>query len=377
MASWPQFVRRAGAGLWLAALLCAMAPARGDTPPSQPVGRVEGNDISVESGTPAGQATARIAPSIYVSNGGVVVVHSGHARMTLFAGGKLDICGPAKFTVLLSGNSITLALNFGRLHVQLPPQTSLRIFTPTIVATPLDISGGARDVTVGLSLDDSLCVLPSSGALQLEHQFTGEKLIVPQAGEFFLSAGRLVPTAGAPGSCQCSAPSPRSLPPPEEIPQFARAVPPPVSPAAASPAAAPHAVYAPAPGMVVRMPLRVNDEHPLTSLPRRQVEDAPPDLPPVSVKFEPALLFMASAPPPPRGAMEEILLLVRAARISPDWEFNGHVDAPDFAAAMRRALGEGPSPQAEVGSSASQPPAEPKKKRGGFWAALKDIFAGS
>lgn len=372
-----QLLRRAGAGLWLAALLCATAPARADNPPSQPVGRVEGNDISVESGTPAGQATARIAPSIYVSNGSVVIVHSGHARMTLFAGGRLDICGPAKFTVLLSGSSITLALNFGRLHVQLPPQTSLRVFTPTIVATPLDISGGARDVTVGLSLDDSLCVLPSSGALQLEHQFTGEKLIVPQAGEFFLSAGHLVPTAGEPGSCQCSAPPPRALPPPAEIPQFARAVPAPAGPVAEPPVAAANSVPAPAPSVVLVTPPRANEEHPLAPPTRRPPGEAPPELPPLHARFEPALLFMASAPPPPRGAMEDILLLVRAARIAPDWEFTGHVDAPDFTTAMRRALGEEPSPQAGRRASGPQPPSMPKKKRGGFWAALKGLFAGS
>ena len=125
--------------------------------------------------------------------------------LTLFAGGEVDICGPAKFTVLLSGDAITLALNFGRVRVNLPANTDLRIFTPTIMGTPLGISGGPRDVSVGLSLDDSLCVLATSGAIQLEHQFTGEKLIVPQAGEFFLNAGRLLPVAGTPGSCQCNA----------------------------------------------------------------------------------------------------------------------------------------------------------------------------
>ena len=90
----------------------------------------------------------------------------------------------------MSGDAITLALNFGRVRAQLPESTALRIFTPTIIGTPLDIAGGARDVTVGLSLDDSLCVTATSGAIQLEHQFTGEKLIVPQAGEFFLNAGQ-------------------------------------------------------------------------------------------------------------------------------------------------------------------------------------------
>src|ERR1700728_3954276 len=132
------------------------------------VGHVEGTDISCESGTPETGQYSTVGTRLDVSDGTVVTVHSGEVLVTLFAGGQVDICGPAKLTVLLSGNAITLALNFGRVRVELPAKTDLRIFTPTLIGTPLDISGGARDVTVGLSLDDSLCVLASSGALQLQ-----------------------------------------------------------------------------------------------------------------------------------------------------------------------------------------------------------------
>ena len=128
---------------------------------------------------------------MFVVNGSVITVHSGQAHMTLAGGGEIDICGPAKFTLLQSGPAITLALNFGRMRVQLPAAAQLRIFTPTIVATPIDIGGAPRDFTVGLDLSDSLCVVATSGALRLEHQFTGEGLIVPQSGEFFLAAGKL------------------------------------------------------------------------------------------------------------------------------------------------------------------------------------------
>src|SRR5271154_5317096 len=168
-------------------LICPLV-ARAQDSPFGAIGRVEGRDISCENGTPATGVTSTVGQNIYVSNGTVVIVH----------------CGPAQFTVLLSGDAITLALDFGRVRLELPANTALRIFTPTIIGTPLDIAGGSRDVNVGLSLDDSLCVRATSGAIQLEHQFTGEKLIVPQAGEFFLNAGRLLPVAGTPGSCQCT-----------------------------------------------------------------------------------------------------------------------------------------------------------------------------
>ena len=130
------------------ALLCPLV-VRAQDAPQGAVGRVQGRDISVESGTAAGNTTSIAAASIYVMSGSIVTVHSGNGRMTLFGGGEVEICGPAKFTVLRSGDDITLALNFGRLRVQLPETSTLRIFTPTIIGTPLGISGAARDVTVG------------------------------------------------------------------------------------------------------------------------------------------------------------------------------------------------------------------------------------
>src|SRR5580700_6962009 len=199
--------------LALGLLLFCLAPVHAQDAPPGAIGRIEGKDISVEGGA-AGGGGATIAPSIFVSNGSVVTVHSGLARMVLVAGGETEICGPAKFTLLQSGGAITLALNFGRVHMLLPLATTLRIFTPTIVATPLDIRGTRRDVTVGLDLSDSLCVLATSGALRLEQQFTGEILDVPQLGEFFLAAGKLSPVAGTPGSCRCEELQARAVPEP-------------------------------------------------------------------------------------------------------------------------------------------------------------------
>ena len=208
----------------LAALLAA--PVRAQQPPPEAVGEVQGNDVTVDGGTAAMLGTSTNAPKMFVSNGSVLTVHSGTAVMTLFAGGEVDICGPAKITILRSSGAITLALNFGRMRVQLPPKTSLRVFTPTVIGTPLDIGGGARDTTVGLNLDDSMCVLATSGAIQLANQFTDQTLIVPQSGEFFLSAGQLQPVAGKPGSCQCTAVKPQPpASPPAQIPEFAQTTP--------------------------------------------------------------------------------------------------------------------------------------------------------
>src|SRR6202050_1063884 len=334
------------------------------------VGHVEGSDISCESGTPETGQYSTVGTRLDVSDGTVVTVHSGQALLTLVAGGQVDICGPAKLTVLLSGNAITLALNFGRVRVELPAKTDLRIFTPTLIGTPLDISGGARDVTVGLSLDDSLCVLASSGAIQLEHQFTGEKMIVPQAGEFFLNAGKLVAVAGTPGSCKCSAngPASPSIPP---SPQYANAVPPPAPGLAVPPAASESAVPAPAAVEVTPAPAekpveyaqlaQANEEHPVAPAPRNERPDAPPSSIPAFTAVLPALTYNAGGPAPPPASSSDMVLLVREARVSPDWEFSGHVEPPEFAKAMQHALGEGGpaakrSPAADAAMTENQNP---------------------
>ncbi len=331
------------------------------------IGRIEGTDISVQGPSTPGNDNETSTPSIMVGNGSVVTVHAGDARMILASGGEVDVCGPAKFTLLQSGGAITLAVDFGRMRVQLPASVTLRLFTPTIVATPIEISGGARDITVGLDLDDSLCVLAASGAIQLEHQFSGEKLIVPQAGEFFLNAGKLLPVAGKPGSCQCAAmqsrpPTPATLPP-----EYATTVQPLTAPAPqpAPPTAPVNATPAPTPNVEFSIPAHANETHPVAPEGKPAAPPAPPTTAPVYTVVAP-LSFSAGTPLPPSDPPIDTVLLVREARVQPTWEFKGHVDPPTFAAAMQHALGETDAPK--------QPPVQPQKKHRGFWGMLRRIF---
>jgi hypothetical protein len=361
----------------LAFALFWISPARTyaqDAPPGA-VGRVEGRDITIESGTAAGGGTATSAPGIYVVNGSVVTVHSAKAKMTLFAGGKVAICGPAKFTVLLSGDAITLALNFGRVRVDLPAKTALRVFTPTIIGTPLDISGGSRDVTIGLNLDDSLCVLATSGAIRLENQFSDEKLVVPQAGEFFLNAGKLLPVAGTPGSCQCLADEPAAPPAPARIPAFADAPPPSLPPSAVVAAAKPP-VEPPQPAVERNVEYSIlanaNEEHPIVQPVKNEAPVAPPASAPLYTVVLPPLVFLANSPPPPDPG-PDMVVLIREARVSPEWEFSGHVAAPEFAQAVQHALGQDTATNVQSALT-DQSADKPKKKKSGFWAALRKVF---
>jgi hypothetical protein len=401
------------------AVLCP-APVRAQQPPPEAVGEVQGNDVTVDGGTAAMLGTSTNAPKMFVSNGSVLTVHSGTAVMTLFAGGEVDICGPAKITILRSSGAITLALNFGRMRVQLPPKTSLRVFTPTVIGTPLDISGGSRDTTVGLNLDDSMCVLATSGAIQLANQFTDQTLIVPQSGEFFLNAGQLQPVAGKPGSCQCTAVKPQP-PAPAQIPEFAQTAPPPatsapapqvpadVAPLTAPPVTVPqfaqttpatpaprHATDAPpmAPPAIADQPLAavmpatrpdepapppieysvpasVSEAHPVVPQAREAPASAPSGPAPTYTAVLPTLVFSASSPEPPGDLTPDMTLLIRIARVEPEWAFTGTVAAPEFVSAMRQSLGV---------EGAKQPPAAdataPPEKKHGFWAGLKRLFGG-
>jgi hypothetical protein len=355
-------------GILLGLLLIGDGPARAQDMQASVVGRIEGTDVSVQGPSTPGNDNETSTPNILVGNGSVVTVHAGDARMILTRGGEVDICGPAKFTLLQSGAAITLALNFGRVHVRLPATVSLRLFTPTIVATPIVIDGGASDISVGLDLDDSLCVLAASGAIQLEHQFSGEKLIVPEAGEFFLNAGRLLPVAGKPGSCQCAAMQTRPRPANIVPQEYAAIVPPLAAPLPQPASASPPATVqppAPAPNAEFSIPAHANETPPTTVPSRTGGPLPPPTNIPVYAVVAP-LSFSAGMPLPPPDPPIDTILLVREAQVQPSWEFKGHVDAPDFAVAMQHALGETNAP--------NRPPAEPREKRRGFWGTLRRLF---
>jgi len=364
-----------------ALLLSALAsPARAQGTQLNPVAQIEGTDVSVEGPSATGSDNERGGSSILVGSGSVVVVHSGKARLVLLTGGGVDICGPARFTVLQSGNDLTLAVELGRMRVRLPATVTLRLFTPTIVATPLEISGGARDVTVGLDSDDSLCVLAASGALQLEHQFSGEKLIVPQAGEFFLNSGKLIPVVGKSGGCQCAEmQSTPLLPAPTKPPDFAKAsrqdepilVPDMQLAGAEPPSGAPPiaASAIPEPSLEFSLPAHSNEAHPAAQAERKNNANVSPPAPsmPTYTVIAP-LSFSSSAPTPPPDPPIDTYLLVREAQVQSSVEYKGHVDAPAFADAMQRALG-------QSGSAASRPtPTLPEKKRRGFWSFWRKIF---
>jgi hypothetical protein len=90
-----------GIVFWLVLVLTSFLAwpqlSRGQEAPPGAIGRVEGNDVSVDNGTAADNAPAVPGPGTpsFVFNGSVLTVHDGKARLMLVAGGQVDICGPA------------------------------------------------------------------------------------------------------------------------------------------------------------------------------------------------------------------------------------------------------------------------------------------
>jgi hypothetical protein len=262
------------------------------------VGRIEGDDLQVVTTTPAGIETDA-APTV-VASGSDVTLRSGRALLLLNAGGEISICGPAHFKLVKSSGAVTLALDYGRVHPSLVSSDAFTIYTPTIVATPIAISGGLRDMTVGLDQSGEMCVLTARGAMRVEPQFSGQSMIVPQGGTVSLSGGQIDSLQADTSACSCDFPrahmeAPKPEPPPHSQPaRDVGAIAPPLPPQ------------------------------------RKRSENSPPpsasESDPVYTVLMPPLSFNANSPEPPPAPAPETILLVREVRLRPSVVFRGRVN---------------------------------------------------
>lgn len=283
------------------------------------VGRIEGDDVEVVTTTPTGVET-NAAPTV-VAGGSEVTLRSGRALLTLDSGGEVSICGPAHFKLVKSASAVTLALDYGRVHPSLDSQQTFTIYTPTIIATPLAISGGRRDLTVGLEQTGEMCVITARGAMRVEPQFSDQSLIVPQGGTASLVGGQIESLRADVSACTCD--------------------------------------YA-----------RTSQERPRQSLPQREISTLNHPLQPERVKtpdpvqppsagepiytvLMPPLSFDANSPAMPPDPSPETILLVREVRLRPTAVFRGHVNpAPTQVADTTAAA---PPPQIRTESQPASP----------------------
>ncbi|HEY2645556.1 MAG TPA: hypothetical protein VGI34_01215 [Candidatus Acidoferrales bacterium] len=303
------------------------------------IGRIEGDDLEVVTKTPTGTETDA-GPTV-VASGSDVTLHSGHALLLLNAGGEISICGPAHFRMVKSSGALTVALDYGRVHPSLEVGDAFIIYTPTIVATPIAISGGPRDMTVGLDENGEMCVLTERGAMRLEPQFSDQSMIIPQGGTATLVEGQIMSLQTKASACSCEYPRARMQ----------------------SPKATP--------------PVRSQPDREVSTLaapqppePKKNENAPPPASPnsePIYTVLMPPLSFDAKSPepssaPPPAP---EIILLVREVRLRPPAEFRGHVN---------------PAPAKVVESSAPvatpppTPASQPSKPQPGFLDRVRSFF---
>jgi hypothetical protein len=307
------------------------------------IGRIEGDDLEVKTTTPAG-VEKDAAPTV-VASGSDVTLRGAHALLLLNAGGEISICGPAHFKLIKSSGAVTLALDYGRVHPSLETSDAFSIYTPTIVATPIAISSGLRDLTLGLDEAGEMCVLTARGAMRVETQFSDQSMIIPQGGKVSLSGGQIDSLQADAAACSCDYPRAHL----EEAPK-----PPPSAPSQQAEA---RDVGALAP--------------PLTPQLRKRIETNPPPVAtpsssePVYTVLMPALSFNANSPEPPPEPAPATILLVRAVRLRPVAEFRGHVNPPPAQGVTRPS----PKPPAHAPSDEEPPPPKP-----GFFARVRNFF---
>jgi len=309
-------------------LICRCGFVAAQSPQTE-IARISGDDIAVKGAVSVEVIEGR--STTVLSSGSDVTVRSGQALITLADGGEIEICGPAHFTLLESGNTITVALDYGRVHPQLDADANFVIYTPQVVVTPITVGGGGRDLSVGLAANGTMCVIATQGAARVEMQLTGQGMIAPQGGEMTIEDGQLQASGSGGEACACTNPQ-------AQTPRASPATPP----------------------LELSVPAHPSEHTTTQSAP-------PPDSneEPIYQVYMPPLTFNASSPQPPPDPSPSLILLVRRVRVRPSAYFTGVVEAA-------------PPPQTAAASPPRPPqpsarPATPTP-RPSFYQRIKNYF---
>ncbi|MGB7023267.1 MAG: hypothetical protein WBD73_05660 [Candidatus Acidiferrales bacterium] len=366
-------------------LACGIFAARAGAQAAAPIlGEIAGDDISVLG--PSHIVQGNSSRAITFGGGSTVIVHAGKARVEFVGGGELEICGPAKFSVLASGEALTVALSFGRVHVKFDASRPITIYTPMIVATPMAIGDLPRDVTVGLMNAGAMCVLAARGAVQVQQQLSGETLVVPQPSEILLQGTSSLGAArAASGSCRCdfdessaeTSASPGDIVAQAQLPRK-------LSPSQPEPLPQNNVGKAPLPAGAdsATSQISTSRQHTIakknesTEQPtsRSATSPLPPADPPVTkIDLPPIGYDATSATATAEPLSVATFMLAKEAKVEPEWIFHGNVAQPPRAA-KSASIETTPQTPGEI------PPKQPSSKHASkksFWTRLHDFFAGS
>lgn len=290
---------------WLASQ--TIGPIRADEPAPDAVGLIAGDAISVHG--PMNIEVAGGQVKTLLRSGSDVRVNSGQARIELVEGGQIDICGPAHFSVLKSGGSLTLAVDSGIVHLHLGREPSVIVYTPQLQAQPLLIGDTPADLLIGFDPAGAMCVRAGAGAVRLENQLSGQSVVVPQGSDVTVNNGRLENLPATAGHCVCEFTLAKSTPP-APLPSDKSATP----------------------------PAQKQERTEKSVTPDSAQGSASPSVPagdgPVYQIFMPPLKFDASAKKP-QPIDPNLIVLIRKVRVRPTLIFQGRVEpeAPVVASA--------------------------------------------
>jgi hypothetical protein len=281
------------------AALLAAAAGRPDETPSDAVGVIDGESVSVSG--PMSLEVVHGQTKTLLRSGSDVRVKSGAARIDLIEGGQVSICGPAHLSVLKSGGSLTIALDTGTIHLLVERDLPVNIYTPQIQAHTIAVGGGMRDALVGFDSSGAMCVRANRGTIQLEQQLTGQSVLLPQSGDVFIFNGQLENLRSSAGHCACELQTMRETPPPQ-VGQLATAE-----------------------------EARKQAAEAKTNTPSAAAEAAPATEEPVYHVFMPPLIYDAKAKVQPE-ADPRMIVVMRRVRVRPTLIFQGRVEAVAAAA---------------------------------------------
>lgn len=292
-------------GVWLLASMMVFSAAanlttltaRSDEPAiSDSVGTIDGAAIAV-AGPMRVEVVKGLARTV-LRSGSDVSVKSGTARLDLTDGGTISICGPAHFSVLKSGNLLTLALDTGTIHVSIEHGPALTIYTPLLQIQPIAIGDGPQDALVGFDATGAMCVRAYRGAVRLEQQLTSQNIVVPQSSNVLLVNGQLDGLRAGGDRCSCD-------------PQLTK--------------------YVSAPRLEIAPPTPATEEATARPLGSGEiVSPLPLDKPaakeaPIYEVFVPPLIYNANAEVQPEVDMS-MIMVVRQVRVRPTLIFQGRVE---------------------------------------------------
>jgi len=203
----------------------------------------------------------------------------------------------------------------------------LTVYTALLQAKPISIGGAAQETVVGLDSEGSLTIRAIGGAVRVEHQLSGQSIVVPQNSDVLLVNGQLTdlrPGAGR-SACDLGELKAQEAPPQVSVPATAEEV-----------------------KQRQLPPADAKPNLPASNTPAAPVEE------PIYQVYLPPMRYNSNlkVQPPPDPSL---IILVRRVRVRPTLIFQGRVEGDALIAESRQVSGISLGNSPQNNGVASQP----------------------